>query len=182
MPSDLHQRLAKKKGGVMVTLQNTTEMTIAVLTGSLTKGKVEKASPMPTLIQPVSQSDVGFYAPEGQWSFGVQGNSAYKTRLTLLHSAEHANLERLPGDCPWSADLQQLWKADVPHIIITFLLREGSSASDSTTPSKAPAGSGKYVIPPFHFFCGLFFGPAFSASLPRFSHTQYPRRMKKVVN
>lgn len=154
MPSDLQHRLAKKKGGVMVTLQNTTDMTIAVLTGSLTKGKIEKANPMPTLIPPVSQSDVGFYSPEGQWSFGAQGISAFKTRLTLLHSAEHANLERLPGESPWSADLQQLWKADVPHIIVTFLLRESSEASDTPAPSKAAPGSGKYVKQLFAIFVG----------------------------
>jgi hypothetical protein len=145
MIPDLSKRLAKKKGGVMVMLQNTTDLPIAIFSGSLTKGKVEKTTPLPNLIAPLSQCDIGFYAPEGQWSFGVQGDSAFKTRLTLLHSAEHANLERLPSECTWTADLQQNWKNDVPTIIITFTIRESNAPTAAGGTSKAPSSPQKCV-------------------------------------
>jgi len=125
----------------MIVFQNTTDFPIVLLNGSLTSGKSEKSAPMPNLLAPLSHNEVGFCNPEGQWTFGAQGDSSYKTRLTLLYSAEHANLERLPPGCTWTADLQQNWKADVPQILVTFTTKEGSAIAD-TAPTKS---SNKYV-------------------------------------
>lgn len=149
MGGDLLQRLAKKKGGVVLVIQNTTELTINTLSGSLTNGKPEKSAPMPNIIPPLSQHEVGFYAPQGQWSFGVQGESAFKTRMTLLHDSQHANLERLPAEANWTADLQQNWKADVPQIVLTFMIRETTSAPSSKSSSKSGSTTHKYVYRSF---------------------------------
>lgn len=145
MGGDLLQRLAKKKGGVVVLIQNTTELTINTLSGSLTSGKPEKGAPMPIVIAALSQHEVGFFSPQGQWSFGIQGDSTYKTRLTILHDAEHANLERLPPEAKWTADLQQNWKADVPQIVITFMVREGAASSTPVKETKASTSPHKCV-------------------------------------
>lgn len=126
-------------------IQNTTELVINTLSGSLTNGKPEKGAPMPGVIPALSQHEVGFFSPQGQWSFGVQGDSTYKTRLTILHDAEHANLERLPPEAKWTADLQQNWKADVPQIVITFMIREPSSTPSAGAASKPASNSTKCV-------------------------------------
>ena len=133
-------------------IQNTTELTINTLSGSLTSGKPEKGAPMPIVIPALSQHEVGFFSPQGQWSFGIQGDSTYKTRLTVLHDAEHANLERLPPEAKWTADLQQNWKADIPQIVITFMVREPAPSSTPTKDAKESKSSSsphKCVKSPF---------------------------------
>src|SRR5690348_4161755 len=121
MGSDLLQKLSKKKGACILLLQNTTEFSIQISGASLTKGKVEKSTPFPTSLAPTSAVEVGLYTPEGQWTFALQGDASTKTRLTILHSAQHANLERLPAGASWSADMQQNWKPEVPQLVITFI-------------------------------------------------------------
>lgn len=166
MGGDLLQRLTKKKGGVILVIQNTTELTINTLSGSLSSGKPEKSAPMPAVISPLSQHEVGFFSPQGQWSFGVQGDTTYKTRLTILHDAEHANLERLPPDASWTADLQQNWKAGVPQIVITFMVRENKPSQPAETSSKSGSNSHKYGKPRFcHLAASPFFeNPLFQPS------------------
>jgi hypothetical protein len=143
MVGDLVQKLGKKKGkgGCVVLLQNTTDMVMVVTASSLTKGKSEKSAPMPSSMPALSATEVGFYAPEGQWSFASQSDSSVKTRLTILHGSQHANLERLPPSCPWTADLQQNWKAEIPQIVVTFTMREDAPFGSHSPPSKSTSSA-----------------------------------------
>lgn len=120
MSDKLQAILAKKKGSVLVLLQNISNETLVFKSSNLGKGKIEKSFPIPNSILPTSLSEFGVIKPNGYLEWNVESDPSQILHVVLKAEDQNAFVEHFPEKSIIKSEIEQNWTKKLPQVIVTL--------------------------------------------------------------